>query len=375
MQEQLTKVCEKLAAANIDWFILAPGTNLEYIAGIKRRPPTHTRVDHHGSWAEMGLLRVSGELFYIAPRMIADFEVTDQDAVTMKRIEEGKPVETQLVQILKTIGLRSGRVAVEDRFWAHTLLRLKDILSEVTFVSGVGLIEEVRRIKSPSELELMREAAVITDNSFTEVVEAIRPGMSEWDIATKLECVLRQNGAEALSFPMNVYSHSAAHPGDIRHREPHHFALKSGTIIAFDFGCVYQGYCTDFGRTVSIGEPSKTIWNYHDAVVHAQQCGIDALHPGATAKDVHHSVCSAMDEAGFGNYYVHRSGHGVGMDVHEPPLLDELDDTVLEEGMVFAVEPSVIVNGRLWVRVEDIVVVGKAGGTQLTRYPSELVII
>jgi len=375
MQERFKKVCEQMAAADIDWFILAPGTNLEYVSGIKRRTPTYTRVDHHGSWAEMGLLKASGELSYIAPRMIADFESVGQDNITIRRIEEGKGVEIQLAQILKTIGLRSGRVAVEDRFWAHALLWLAETLSGVSFVSGAGLIEAIRRIKSPRELEQMQQAAEITDNSFAEVVEAIRPGMSEWDIATELECVLRKNGAEALSFPTNVYSHSDLSPGDIRHREPHHFELKSGTVIAFDFGCVYQGYCTDFGRTVSIGKPEKTVRAYHKAIVHAQQCGIEALRPGARATDVHQAVTEGMEKAGFRQYFVHRTGHGVGMDVHELPLLDELDDTPLQEGMVFAVEPSVIVNGGLWVRIEDIVVVGEKGGIPLTRYPRELVIL
>jgi len=176
MQERLKKVCEQMAAADIDWFILAPGTNLEYVSGIKRRTPTYTRVDHHGSWAEMGLLKASGELFYIAPRMIADFESVGQDNITIRRIEEGKGVEIQLTQILKTIGLRSGRVAVEDQFWAHALLWLAETLSGVSFVSGAGLIEVIRRIKSPRELEQMQQAAEITDNSFAEVVEAIGPG-------------------------------------------------------------------------------------------------------------------------------------------------------------------------------------------------------
>lgn len=375
MREQLTKVCERLAAANIDWFILAPGTNLEYVAGIKRRPPTYSRVDHHGSWAEMGLLKVSGEVFYIAPRMIADFEAVNQDNVVMKRIEEGKPVETQLVQILKGIGFRSGRIAVEDQFWAHALLWLKEILPEIAFISGFGLIEEVRRIKSASELVLMREATAITDSSFAEVVKGIEPGMSEWDIATELELIVKRRGAEALSFATNVYSHSDAHPGDIRHRELRYFPLQRGTTIAFDFGCVYQGYCTDFGRTVSIGEPDKTVCAYHKAIVHAQRCGIEALRPSARAKDIHQAVYEGMEEAGFGQYFVHRTGHGVGMDVHEAPLLDELDDTPLEEGMTFTVEPSVIVNGGLWVRIEDIAVVGEKEGVPLSCYPSELVVI
>ena len=375
MREQSAKVCEKLAAANIDWFILSPGTNLEYVSGIKRRPPTYTRVDHHGSWAEMGLLKASGELFYVAPRMIADFETVGQDNVTMKRIEEGQPVEAQLARILEAIGLRSGRVAVEDQFWSQALLWLTEALADVTFVSGAGLIEAVRRIKSPGELEQMQQAAVITDTSFAAVVEAIGPGVSEWDIATELERILRQNGAEALSFPTNVYSHSGACPGDIRHREPRHFKFGSDTTIAFDFGCVHRGYCTDFGRTVSIGEPTKIVRAYHDAIVHAQRRGIEALRPGARANEVHRAVYEGMEEAGFGQYFVHRTGHGIGMDVHEPPLLDELDDTPLEEGMVFTVEPSVIVDGGLWVRIEDIVVVGEKGGIPLTRYPRELVVV
>ena len=374
--QRVERTRSEMESLGIDWLIVSPGTNLEYLFAVKRRLAAYTRVDHHGSWAEMALLNTRGEVFYIAPRMVADFESVDQQGVAIKRLEEEQPIEPQLVRILSEIGLTSGRIAVEDILWSRALIELQRILPDVQIVPADALFSHSRMVKDKDELETLRRAGEITDAAFGEVLRVLRPGMSERDIAVELEFQLLSRGAEAFSFPPWIFTCHENRPGDLRsYRAPQLAPLDVGTVIAFDFGCVFEGYCTDFGRTVVLGEPSSEVRKFHTAVVNAAQSGIDALAAGASACHVHRTVCGAMQKAGYGELFIHRTGHGIGMDAHEDPSLDSGESCLLEEGMVFTIEPSVIVDGSLWVRTEDVVIVGKDRGTPVTRFPSELIIV
>jgi len=367
-EERRKRVVDAMVEAKLDWVVLAPSTNLEYLAGVKRRIPAYTRADHHGSWAEMAFLSAKNEMWYVAPRMVADFETINGEATQVLRLEETKAVEPQLHGILSRIGFSKGSVAIEDEVSARAVMCLVDAAPEVSLREGISLFQEVRRVKTDEELEILRRAGRITDEAFADVVSQIRVGMSEWDIAGELEYQMRRRGAEALSFPTVVYGYHENRPSSIReYREPRFAPIEDGTILAFDFGCVYEGYCSDFGRTVSIGEPNPKVHRFAKDLEEAHSLGIRELRAGVEATVVHQAVWRALDEAGWGKYFVHRTGHGIGMDVHEDPSLDASDATQLEPSMVFTIEPSVLVEGGLWIRNEDVVVVGENSGESLTQ--------
>jgi len=369
-------VVQEMRRVGLDWLVVAPSTNLEYLTGIKRRMPAYTRADHHGSWSEMALLSAGNELWYIAPRMVADFEAVDGEATEILRLEEAKAIEPQLKRILSRIGFAEGAAAVENEVSGRALLALQHAAPRMDLREGTTLMQAVRRVKSEDELDRLRAAARITDDALGDVLGQLAAEMSEWEVAAELDFQVRRRGAEAISFPTVVYGFHEASPSSIRaYREPRFEPLREGTVIAFDFGCVVDGYCSDFGRTVVLGKASERVEEYAEAVAEAHLSGIGACRAGATAASVHKTVRQALDESGVGQHFVHRTGHGIGMDVHEDPSLDDQDLTLLEEGMVLTVEPSVLVDGGLWVRNEDVVVVGRECGESLTQFQRGLLSI
>ena len=142
----------------------------------------------------------------------------------------------------------------------------------------------------------------------------------------------------------------------------------------FDFGAVVDGYCSDFGRTVCVGEPDAAVREAYELVLAAQEAGRAALRPGVPANEVNRACRRPIEEAGYGAGFKHRMGHGIGMDVHEPPFVSEEDETPLEAGMTFTDEPSILVDGRFGVRIEDVVVCEAEGGRKLNRFPPDLVV-
>jgi D-alanyl-D-alanine dipeptidase len=151
--------------------------------------------------------------------------------------------------------------------------------------------------------------------------------------------------------------------------------LEYGNALLFDFGSVLDEYCYDFGRTVFLGEPSAEYLRVHDIVVKAQAAGIAALRPGCKAEDVDFAGRTVIADAGYGDHFTHRLGHGIGLDVHEPPFLDRGDERSIQEGMCFTVEPSIFIPGRVGSRIEDVVVVGAQGGRPLTDYDRNPIVV
>lgn len=143
--------------------------------------------------------------------------------------------------------------------------------------------------------------------------------------------------------------------------------------MSFDFGSVYRGYCSDFGRTIHVGKPGAEYLEVYELVMAAQQAGIDTVRPGVTAAEVHDATRTVIVDAGYGDWFRHRTGHRIGLDVHEEPYISEEDDTPLGAGMTFTIEPSVFWPGRVGVRVEDVILCTETGGAKLNRYPMTMV--
>jgi Xaa-Pro aminopeptidase len=156
--------------------------------------------------------------------------------------------------------------------------------------------------------------------------------------------------------------------------ESHSVPIEEGDVVMFDFGAVVDGYCSDFGRTVCVGEPEPDVREAYELVLAAQEAGRAALRPGVPANDVNRACRQPIEDGGHGPSFKHRMGHGIGMDVHERPFVSEEDDTPLEAGMTFTDEPSILVDGRYGVRIEDVVVCEPDGGRKLNRFPPGLIV-
>jgi Xaa-Pro dipeptidase len=215
----------------------------------------------------------------------------------------------------------------------------------------------------------MRRAAAVPERVLREAAPQIQPGMTELDVAGLIMKVsLSQSLKEMVSYPLVQTGLSAAFP--------HAFAgergVQKGDLVVIDFGAVVDSYASDITRTIAVGEPSDEMKRIYDLVKKANEAGRAAVKPGATCEDVDRAARDVIEQAGFGKYFTHRTGHGLGLDGHEPPYIVKGNKTVLQPGMTFTVEPGIYIEGKGGVRIEDDVLVTKDGGESLTTFPREL---
>lgn len=231
------------------------------------------------------------------------------------------------------------------------------------------LVEELRMIKDPSEIELLTQACSITDQAFAAVLGAIEPGRTERELAIRLERTMIDLGADGPAFDTIVAS--GPH-GAIPHHAPGDRALQRGDLIVIDCGARYRGYHADMTRTVCLGPPAEWQRDIYEVVAEAQLAGLAAIRPGAEAGDVDAAARGIIDAAGYGDYFGHPLGHGVGLEVHEAPMLGPGRTGKLQELVPVTVEPGVYLPGKGGVRVEDTVVVCAAGPVTLITTTREL---
>ncbi len=267
---------------------------------------------------------------------------------------------------VKRIGFEAAHVTVSHLDW------LKKRLRGVAWVPTLGLVEEQRLAKEPLERQAMRQAARITDQAFAKLLGRIRPGVREDELAAHLEHEMRLLGAEGPSFETIVAS-------GWRSALPHGVAsdkkVQAGDMIVFDFGCRWQGYCSDMSRTVCVGRPDALQKKVYGIVQRAQAAGLRAIRPGRTAGDVDKASRSLIEKAGYGRHFGHGTGHGVGREVHEDPRVGPGSKSRLTPGMAITVEPGIYLEGKFGVRIEDLAFVTRQGHENLYTTTKELVVV
>ena len=234
------------------------------------------------------------------------------------------------------------------------------------------LVATLRMVKEPEEIKILRRAARVGAGLFDVARRKIRPGVTEASVAAAMEAAAREAGAEGMSFETIVASGKRS---ALPHGRASQAKVPRRGFCILDFGVILAGYCSDMTRTVSMGAPDRRALAMYDAVREAQQAGVSAVRPGATAEDVDRATRRVLDKAGFGRYFTHSSGHGVGLEIHEPPRLGQKQPDVLQPGMVITIEPGIYVPGRGGVRIEDMVVVTARGCEVLTPTTKELIVI
>jgi Xaa-Pro aminopeptidase len=227
-----------------------------------------------------------------------------------------------------------------------------------------GEVENLRRVKDAEELEAMEASARMIAGILDVLIDWIEPGMTERDAAWHLAELANEAGAEGLSFPAIIASGPNS---SLPHAVPGDRRLREGEPVVMDVGVILDGYCSDMTRTVFIGEPADRFKTVYSVVRRAQQAALDVLRPGAVARDVDRVARKMIEDEGYGDYFGHGLGHGVGLAVHESPRLNTHDSTVLEECMVVTVEPGIYLPGEGGVRLEETVVVEEQGPRIITR--------
>ena len=267
---------------------------------------------------------------------------------------------------------KAGTLGFEDGSMLYrTVRRLQKEagLSEERWVPLEDALSMLRVQKSEEEIELLAKAEQIGDAAFSYILGQLAPGMTELEIAARLEYFMRSQGAEDKSFDTIAASglHSA-----IPHAVPTEKKLARGDLVTLDFGCRYHGYCSDMTRTVAIGKAEERQKELYQIVLEAQQTALSKLRAGITGAEADGTARHVIEKAGYGAYFGHGLGHSVGLEIHERPALSPRDETVLEPGMVVTVEPGIYVPGVGGVRIEDMVVITETGCRNLTSSVKEL---
>lgn len=269
--------------------------------------------------------------------------------------------------------LRDDGVVGIDKNWpARFLLRLQELKGAVRYVNGSDLADTVRMRKDAEEQERMRAASRINDEAMGRLLERVSACPEERRAARDLADIYEELGAERFSFdPIVAYGPNGANP----HHSPDASRLEAGDSVILDIGCVKDSYCSDMTRTFFYKNVSDKAREVYALVREANERGIAAVRPGARFCDVDAAARGTIDAAGYGRYFTHRTGHSIGIDVHEYGDVSAVNAAVLEEGMVFSVEPGVYLPGEFGVRIEDLVLVTRGGCEVLNRYGKELTVI
>jgi Xaa-Pro aminopeptidase len=267
----------------------------------------------------------------------------------------------------RKLGIESEHLTVAARRQLASLLGSDFRLRETR-----GLVEQARMVKDEDEILRLRAAAVLGASLFDRALEVIRPGVKESEVAAEMEYAARQGGAEEMSFPTII---AGGKRSALPHGRASRAAIPPRGFVVCDFGVILSGYCSDRTRMVHMGRPSSKVRQVYDAVREAQAAAIEAVKPGVSVGEVDGAARSVLKKKGLARHFTHSTGHGVGLEIHEPPRLAAGQSEILRPGMVITIEPGVYVEGSGGIRIEDMVVVTERGCEVLAPTGKELITI
>jgi Xaa-Pro aminopeptidase len=314
------------------------------------------------------VVHAQGSAFFTDGRYI---QQARQEVTASELFTEGPPLPAALAWIAKhqsgTLGFEGTHITVADfSLVRHSLGR------RTQYKDASGLVEEFRMVKDDGELGRLRAAVDLGGRLFEHIAPKIRPGIAEAKLAAELEYQARLWGAEGMSFESIV-------AGGIRSALPHGRAsqqpLPRRGFVVLDFGVILSGYCSDMTRTVHLGRPDARARRLYGAVLKAQLAAIDAVRPGQAVGRVDAAARKVLAAAGLGRYFTHSTGHGVGLEIHEPPRIAKAQRLKLQPGMVITIEPGVYIPGEGGIRIEDMVLVTDRGCEVLTPTAKELTVV
>jgi Xaa-Pro aminopeptidase len=369
--ERRRRLSAEMRAAGVDLLFLGLSSDLEYLTGVERGIPFFGQSSYPHGWVAGGFFRPDADPVFVLPRMVVAFDLPVKPAGEIVVVDESDHGREVFERVAKGLGAATS-VGVGDRVWAETTIELGRIFGLERLCTGSRLVNLLRRVKTDEELDAMRRACRAVEAAMAAAAPRVQPGVTMAELREEVEAQMRAAGSLTPSFATHIFTGMDLGSLDTGTATAH-TPLPDGTAVLFDFGGVVDGYCSDFGRTVVAGEPPSGFLEAHEAMLAAFEAGRAACRPGALARDVNAACRAPIEEAGLGEHFRHRMGHGIGLDVHERPFLSPEDETPLEAGMTFTDEPSIVVPGAFGMRIENIVVCADGGARVLNEFPNELV--
>ncbi|MDR3280223.1 MAG: aminopeptidase P family protein [Synergistaceae bacterium] len=362
--ERIKKLAGVLRDLELEAIFAGPSTDLEYLADLKlfddERPKGLMISSEGGCFALVPMLY--GEEMKNALGESASYKIWADHEGFHKAFAEG----------CGALGVGRGAIAINDGVRAVDLIEMKSAV-DAKYVNGAYTLSPLRRVKDDAELGHMRRAGAIADEVMGGIAKFLKPGMKEREVRDRLVELFDEHGGEGLSFSPIVASGPG---GSMPHYQGDSRELRLGDFVVIDMGCRYKGYCSDMTRTFCMGEATDEMKKVYAIVLEAQIAGEAAVTRGKTGQDIDRAARKIINDAGYGEYFLNRLGHGVGIAIHENPYIIEGNNVHLEPGNVFSVEPGIYLPGKFGVRIENLVAVRPDGTAEpLNKFTRDLTVI
>lgn len=345
---RMSRAADDAAAAGLTGLLVTPGPDLVWLTGYRPTAITERLT--------LLVLRPDEQPCLLVPRLERpDAErAAGSGALSIRDWADGDDPYSAAAPLLRP----DGRYGISDSTWSMHLLGLQWRLPQSQYWSLTQRMPMLRAVKDGAELARLAAAGAAADATFRQIVMVRFSGRTETEVADDLARLLREYGHEQVDFTVVGSGPNGANP----HHEAGERTIEIGDTVVLDFGGLRDGYGSDTTRTVTVGEPSAEVQRVHDVVRQAQQAAFEAVRPGIACQDVDRVARAVIADAGYGEQFIHRTGHGIGVTTHEPPYMVEGETQRLLPGMCFSIEPGIYLAGRFGVRIEDIVTVTLDGG-------------
>ncbi len=350
----LNKIAAKLPELGLDAML------------ITSEPGEFYAIGFHGEG--VGLVTGEGNYYFTDSRYIEACKNQVGDCTVS--MPEGRSYRAEIKDLVQRHKIR--KLGFEDQYMSVSDYNDWTKEVETEFVPAGSLLTDLRMYKDEEELDRMVRAQRISEKALEEILRFIKPGVTEKEIAAKLEYDMLRFGAEKMSFDPIVAS---GPNGSMPHAIPSEKKVEKGEFITMDFGCKYQGYCSDMTRTVALGEPTEEMKKVYHIVLEAQLTGIAAAKAGVVGADVHEAARRVIADGGYGEYFGHGFGHSLGIEIHEDPRFSPSCKQVIGAGATLSAEPGIYIPGRFGVRIEDVLMLKENGCEVITKAPKELIIL
>jgi Xaa-Pro dipeptidase len=356
-QKRIEKVQKLLNEAKLDAAVITSPSNFFYFSG--------TWLDSHERLQAI-VIPKAGKAVIIVHEMSKE-EIHPENLFDTVFWKDGDASLELLAKVLP----EKGTISIDNQWPSQNLLKVMNLKNQLSFDDSTKVIGKARLNKDQQEVDLLTSSGAVADSVMKQVINFIKPGLSENEVVAELKRLFAAQGVDELSFNPIV---GAGRNGAIPHHQSDDSIIAEGDMVVIDMGGIKDHYCSDMTRTVLVGgEATEEMQKVYEIVKHAHEEAVKAVKPGVPLREIDRTAREIISKEGYGPYFTHRTGHGLGIEVHEEPFVTSNNDQLLEEGMVISVEPGIYLSGKFGVRIEDIVVVTANGSKRFNNVTRDLI--